>query len=39
MKKVTAFVGTARKKNTFNSAKSFLSNLESFGGVETELVF
>jgi multimeric flavodoxin WrbA len=39
MKKVTAFIGSARKKSTYNTAKSFLSNLESFGKVETEIVF
>ncbi len=38
MKKVTAFVGSARKKNTYNSVKEFLHRLESFGGVETEIV-
>ena len=39
MKKVTAFVGSARKKNTYNSVKLFLSNLETFGDVESEIVF
>ncbi len=39
MKKVTAFLGCARKKNTYNSVKKFLNMLESFGGVETEIVF
>jgi multimeric flavodoxin WrbA len=39
MKKVTAFIGSARKKNTYNAVKSFLSNLESFGEFETEIVF
>ena len=39
MKKVTAFLGSARKKNTFNSVKKMLNILESFGGVETEIIF
>jgi multimeric flavodoxin WrbA len=38
VKKVTAFVGSARKKNTYNSVKKFLNILESFGGIETEIV-
>jgi len=36
--KVTAFVGSARKKHTFNAAERFLQNLRSLGNVETELV-
>jgi len=38
MKKVTAFVGSARKKNTYRTVEKFLQNLESFGGIETEIV-
>lgn len=38
MKKVTAFVGSARKKHTYNAVRQFLSNLESMGDVEVEIV-
>jgi multimeric flavodoxin WrbA len=38
MKKVTAFVGTARKKHTHGAVRQFLDNLESHGGVESEIV-
>ena len=38
MKKVTAFVGTARKQHTYYAARLFLDNLRSQGGVETEIV-
>jgi multimeric flavodoxin WrbA len=38
MKKVTAFVGTARKKHTHDAVRQFLDNLESHGGVESEIV-
>lgn len=38
MKKVTAFVGTARKKHTHYAVRQFLSVLESFGEVESEIV-
>ncbi len=38
MKKVTAFVGSARKKNTHNAVVQFLSNLQSMGDVATEIV-
>jgi len=37
-KKVTAFVGAARKKHTYNAARQFLDNLQSLGAVETEIV-
>jgi multimeric flavodoxin WrbA len=37
--KVTAFVGSARKKHTYNATRRFLDNLRSYGGVETEIVF
>jgi multimeric flavodoxin WrbA len=38
MKKVTAFVGSARKKHTYDAARSFLNRLQSLGDVESELV-
>jgi len=38
VKKVTAFVGSARKKHTYNAAAQLLRNLESLGDVETEIV-
>jgi multimeric flavodoxin WrbA len=36
--KVTAFVGSARKKHTYHAAKQFLEELQSFGNVEYEIV-
>jgi multimeric flavodoxin WrbA len=36
--KVTAFVGSARKKHTYDAAERFLKNLQSLGGVEYEIV-
>lgn len=38
MKKVTAFVGSARKKHTYEAAREFLDQLEARGDVETEIV-
>jgi multimeric flavodoxin WrbA len=38
MKKVTAFVGSARKKSTHNAVRQFLENLRSLGDVEIEIV-
>jgi multimeric flavodoxin WrbA len=38
VKKVTAFVGTARKKHTYYAVQKFLSSLESLGEVEYEIV-
>jgi multimeric flavodoxin WrbA len=38
MKRVTAFVGSARKKYTHDAARQFLDNLKSLGGVECEIV-
>ena len=38
MKKVTAFVGSARKKLTYHAASHFLDNLKSLGDVEYEIV-
>jgi multimeric flavodoxin WrbA len=37
-KKVTAFVGAARKGYTYEATREFLDRLEALGGVETELV-
>lgn len=36
--KVTAFVGSARKKHTYKVTEQFLHNLQSFGNVECEIV-
>jgi len=38
MKKVTAFVGSARKKHTYDAVRQFLDNLNSLGDVECEIV-
>jgi multimeric flavodoxin WrbA len=38
MKKVTAFVGSARKKSTYNAVRQFLDNLQALGDVEYEIV-
>ena len=38
MKKVTAFVGSARKKHTYDAVVQFLDNLQSMGDVEIEIV-
>jgi len=38
VKKVTAFVGAARKGYTHEATREFLDQLEALGGVETELV-
>ena len=38
MKKVTAFVGAARKKFTYDAVRQFLDSLKSQGDVETEIV-
>src|SRR5512138_1086207 len=38
MKKVTAFVGSAHKKNTYKAVVQFLNNLQALGDVETEIV-
>jgi multimeric flavodoxin WrbA len=37
-KRVTVFVGTARKKSTYNAVRQFLDNLKSLGDVEYEIV-
>jgi len=38
MKKVTAFVGSAHKKNTYQAVLQFLNNLQALGDVEYEIV-
>ena len=38
MKRVTAFVGSARRKHTYAAAMQFLGHLESMDGVEHEVV-
>ncbi len=38
MKKVTAFVGSAGKKNTYKATVQFLENLQALGDVEYEIV-
>jgi multimeric flavodoxin WrbA len=38
MKKVTAFVGCARKRNTYNAVVQFMGNLQAMGDVEYEIV-
>lgn len=38
MKRVTAFVASARKRHTYNSVRRFLDSLQSLGGVESEIV-
>jgi multimeric flavodoxin WrbA len=39
MKKVTAFIGSARKKNTYKAVVQFMNNLQKLGDVEYEIVF
>ena len=36
--KVTAFVGNAQKRHTYNVTEQFLKNLQLFGGMECEIV-
>jgi multimeric flavodoxin WrbA len=38
MKKVTGFIGSARKKNTYKAVVQFLNNLQVLGDIETEIV-
>jgi multimeric flavodoxin WrbA len=38
MKRVTAFVGSARKKHTYDAVERFLHNLQSMGDVEYEII-
>jgi multimeric flavodoxin WrbA len=39
MKRVTAFIGSARRKFTYNAVRQFLDNLQSLGDIESEIVF
>jgi multimeric flavodoxin WrbA len=36
--KVTAFVGSARKKATYNATEQFMNNLQSLGDIEYEII-
>lgn len=36
--KITAFVGSARKKHTYNAVNQFLNKLKSFGDIEYEII-
>ena len=38
MKKVTAFVGSGRNKNTYSAVEQFLANLQTLGDVDYEIV-
>ncbi len=38
MKKITAFIGSARKGNTYDAVVQFLRNLQSLGDLEYEIV-
>jgi len=38
MKKVTAFVGSARKRHTYEAVRQLMEHLERFGDVECEIV-
>jgi hypothetical protein len=38
MKRVTAFVASARKKHTYNGVRQFLNAVQSLGDVESEIV-
>ncbi len=38
VKKVTAFVGSARRRHTYNAVREFLERLEALGDVESEIV-
>jgi hypothetical protein len=35
---VTAFIGSARKKYTYNAAKQFMINLQSLGNIEYDII-
>jgi multimeric flavodoxin WrbA len=37
-KKVTAFIGSARKKHTYNASEQFLKKLQTLGNIEYEIV-
>ena len=36
--KVTAFIGSARKKYTYNTCQMLLEKLDSFKNIETEII-
>ncbi len=36
--KVTAFIGSGRKRHSYNACEKFLQNLQTLGNVEYELV-
>jgi multimeric flavodoxin WrbA len=38
MKRVTAFVGSARKRNTYKAVEQFLNNIQVLGDIEYEIV-
>jgi multimeric flavodoxin WrbA len=38
MKKITAFVGSGRNKNTYTAVEQFLANMHAFGDIESEIV-
>jgi multimeric flavodoxin WrbA len=38
MKRVTAFVGSVRKRSTYSAVCQFLENLQSLGDVEYEVI-
>jgi len=38
MKRVTAFIGSARKKNTYHAVVQFMNDLQSLGEIEYEIV-
>lgn len=38
MKHVTAFVGSARKKNTYRAVEQYLNNLQAYGEISYEIV-
>lgn len=38
MKRVTAFIGSARKKNTYHAVMRFLNDLQALGDIEYEIV-
>ena len=39
MKKVTAFIGTQTKRNTYKAVKEFEKNLEKYGRIDFECLF
>lgn len=39
MKKVTAFIGSQRKKSTYHAVQEFTENLKQYGDIDFEYVF